>query len=78
MTATLERLRSTSASSAFQRYQPAGEQAVAKLMPAITIPTGVSVSAFWKSSGCQREWFVRLGGWFVTVTRTDDWMRKLR
>ena len=115
MTATLERLRSTSASSAFQRYELAAEQAVAKLMPAITrklggkavptrsdesqhprrnaalaaylgavhhslmtIPTGVSVSAFRKRSDCQREWFVRLGGWFVTVKRTDDWTRKLR
>src|SRR5260370_40450135 len=44
----------------------------------MTIPTGVSVSAFRKRSDCRREWFVRLGGWFVTVKRTDDWMRKLR
>ena len=34
MTATLERLRSTSASSAFQRYEPA------KFMPAITRKLG--------------------------------------
>jgi hypothetical protein len=40
MIATLERLRSTSASSAFQQYKLAAEQAVAKLMPAITRKLG--------------------------------------